>query len=196
MDMNMIAYNTNNTNDKNNIINTIKDIKQQIIIIETKLEQLRIFYITHSGKYDYQLAENFFKNLQDFIEKEYIKDVAYLQARFGDEVYFIRYYTNFNKNILNKYIEYSKSTNPNNNTIEVIKSNKQEADTLFNIICDEKEDKLFIKKLLLIQKLNHYENIIENNKKKRRYLVNSTITVLITIVITSIIIFKFYHFIN
>ena len=40
MDMNMIAYNTNNTNDKNNIINTIKDIKQQIIIIETKLEQL------------------------------------------------------------------------------------------------------------------------------------------------------------
>jgi hypothetical protein len=185
MDMNMIAYNINNTSDQH------KDIKQQIIIIDTKLEELRIFYITYCSKYDYQIAETFFKNLQDFIEKEYIKDIAYLQARFGDEVYFIRYYTSFNRNILNRYIEYSKSTYRNNNTCEVIKSIKQEADTLFNIICDEKEDKLYIKKLLLIQKLNHYENIIEHNKKKRRYLIYSCIMIVITTIITT----KLYHYI-
>jgi thiamine kinase-like enzyme len=169
----------------------IEELQQQINIIETKLEQLRVFYITYNGKYDYERAEIFLKNLQDFIEKEYIKDVAYLQARFGDEVYFIRYYTNFNRNIMNKYLEYSKYTNPNNNTPEVVKSNKQEADILFNIICDEKEDKLFIKMLLLKQKLRHIEHI-----KKKNYLINSCIMITIGIVITTIIILKFYHYIN
>jgi hypothetical protein len=92
---------------------------------------------------------------------------------------------------MNKYLEYSKYTNPNNNTPEVVKSNKQEADILFNIICDEKEDKLFIKMLLLKQKLRHIEHI-----KKKNYLINSCIMITIGIVITTIIILKFYHYIN
>lgn len=174
--------------------NIIEELQEQIIIIETKLKQLRIFYITYNGKYDYELAETFFKNLQDFIEKEYIKDVEYLQARFGDEIYFIRYYTNFNRNNMNRYLEYSKSTYLHNNTHEVVKSNKQEADTLFNIICDEKEDKLFIKLLLLKQKLTHIEHI-EYNKNKQKKL-NICIMISVITITTTIIIFKLYHYIH
>jgi len=173
--------------------NIIDELQEQIIIIETKLKQLRIFYITYNGKYDYELAETFFKNLQDFIEKEYIKDVEYLQARFGNEVYFIRYYINFNRNNMNRYLEYSKSTYLHNNTPEVIKSNKQEADILFNIICDEKEDKLFIKLLLLKQKLTNIEHI-EHNKKKQKKL-NICIMIGVITITTTLIIFKFYHYI-
>ena len=182
--MNMIASNN---------YNIIDELQEQIIIIETKLKQLRIFYITYKGKYDYELAETFFKNLQDFIEKEYIKDVEYLQARFGDEVYFIRYYTNFNRNNMNRYLEYSKSTYLHNNTPEVVKSNKQEADTLFNIICDEKEDKLFIKLLLLKQKLTYIEHI-EYNKKNKKF--NNCIIIGVIFITTIIIILKSFHYIN
>jgi len=180
-----------------NNYNIIEELQEQIIIIETKLKQLRIFYITYKGKYDYELAETFFKNLQDFIEKEYIKDVEYLQARFGDEVYFIRYfiryYTNFNRNNMNRYLEYSKSTYLHNNTPEVVKNNKQEADILFNIICDEKEDKLFIKLLLLKQKLTNIEHI-EYNKKNKKF--NSCIMISVIFITTIIIILKLYHYIN
>lgn len=179
-----------NTSNNNNIID---ELQEQIIIIETKLKLLRIFYITYNGKYDYELAETFFKNLQDFIEKEYIKDVEYLQARFGDEVYFIRYYTNFNRINMNRYLEYSKFINLNNNTPEEVKSNKQEADILFNIICVEKEDKLFIKMLLLKQKLNHIEHI-EYNKKKQKKLNISIIIAVVTIIII-IFTLKLYHYI-
>ena len=184
--MNMIKSNNNYS---------IEELQEQIIIIETKLRQLRIFYVTYNGKYDYEIAGTFLKNLQDFIEKEYIKDVEYLQERFGDEVYFIRYYTNFNRNNMNRYLEYSKSTNLHNITPELVKSNKHEADILFNIICDEKEDKLFIKLLLLKQKLKYIEHI-EYNKKRQNYLVNSCIMVTIATMITTIIIIKFYHYIN
>ena len=180
-----------NVSNNNNII---EELQEQIIIIETKLKQLRIFYITYNGKYDYELAETFFKNLQDFIEKEYIKDVEYLQARFGDEIYFIRYYTNFNRNNMNRYLEYSKSTYLHNNTPEVVKSNKQEADTLFNIICDEKEDKLFIKLLLLKQKLTSIEHN-EYNKNKQKKL-NICIMIGVITITTTIIIFKLYHYIH
>lgn len=185
MNINMIASNNDNI---------IEELQEQIIIIETKLKQLRIFYITYNGKYDYEIAGTFFKNLQDFIEKEYIKDVEYLQARFGDEVYFIRYYTNFNKNNMNRYLEYSKSTYLHNNTPEVVKSNKNEADILFNIICDEKEDKLFIKLLLLKQKLKHIEHIEYNNKKNKK--LNSCIIFGVIFITTTIIILKFFHYIN
>jgi len=180
-----------NMNTSNN--NIIDELQEQIIIIETKLKQLRIFYITYNGKYDYEIAETFLKNLQDFIEKEYIKDVEYLQARFGDEVYFIRYYINFNRNNMNRYLEYSKSTYLQNNTPEVIKSNKQEADILFNIICDEKEDKLFIKLLLLKQKLTYIEHN-EYNKKNKKF--NSCIMISVIFITTIIIILKLYHYIN
>ena len=185
MNINMIASNNDNI---------IEELQEQIIIIETKLKQLRIFYITYNGKYDYEIAGTFLKNLQDFIEKEYIKDVEYLQARFGDEVYFIRYYTNFNKNNMNRYLEYSKSTYLHNNTPEVVKSNKNEADILFNIICDEKEDKLFIKLLLLKQKLKHIEHIEYNNKKNKK--LNSCIIFGVIFITTTIIILKFFHYIN
>jgi hypothetical protein len=95
---------------------------------------------------------------------------------------------------MNRYLEYSKSTYLHNNTPEVVKSHKHEADILFNIICDEKEDKLFIKLLLLKQKLKHIEHIEYNNNKNKK--LNSCIIFGVIFITTTVIILKFFHYIN
>ena len=183
MDMKMLACNS----DKEQIVNDIKELKQKIILIEKNLQELRIFYITNKDKYDYELAETFFKNLQDFIEKERIKDVEDLQIKSfcpGDELYFIKYYTNFSRIIMNRYLDDTGLVNS--------ASFKQEADRLFNIICDEEESKLLMKMFILNQKLKLYEKkltelspepkcekpVIEN----KQYSVSDSVIFLIMIV--------------
>lgn len=151
----------NKTSDqyKEHIVNVIKELKQEIILIENKLDELRVFYITNKGKYDnYELADTFFKNLQDFIEKERIKDKATLRYEGGDELYFIRYYSDFSRSIRNSYICYSKEANKTTVTPEQIKEHKELADKFFNLICNEEEDKLFHKMLMFEKKLKYYEN--------------------------------------
>ncbi len=147
--MEMLACNS----DKEQIVNDIKDIKQQIILIENKLDELRVFYITNKGKYDHELARTFFKNLQDFINKEPIKDLEDLPIEtwgIGKDIYFINYYSYDNKQITGRYLEACCFAN----TPEGIK----QADKLFNYICNEEEDKLLHKMLMFEKKLKYYEN--------------------------------------
>jgi hypothetical protein len=158
MDMEMFACNS----DKEQIVNDIKELKQQIILIENKLDELRVFYITNKGKYDHELARTFFKNLQDFINKERIKDVADLYPSIkdwgiGEDIYFINYYSYANKAIIGRYLDNCSVAN-NFNTPGVINGFKQEADKLFNLIYNEEEDKLLHKMLMFEKKLKYYEN--------------------------------------
>ena len=46
----------NNEQLREHIINDIKELKQHIIVIEDLLRELRIFYITNKGNYDYKSA--------------------------------------------------------------------------------------------------------------------------------------------
>jgi hypothetical protein len=154
MDMEMLACNS----DKELIVNNIKELKQQIILIENKLDELRVFYITNKGKYDHELARTFFKNLQDFIEKERIKDTTVLRYGGEGELYFIRYYTGFSRHIIDCYIDYSRLANSTTDTPEQIKAHKEFADRFFNIVCNEEEDKLLHKMLMFEKKLKYYEN--------------------------------------
>jgi hypothetical protein len=143
---------------KEHIINVIKELKQEIILIENKIEELRIFYITNKGNYNYKLATTFFKNLQDFFEKERIKNLADLPTNqdFSQE-YFIRYYSKYSSNIIEKYIYDCRNTN-HPHTPESMILLKKEADKLFNLICNEEEDKLLFKMLMFENKLKYYEN--------------------------------------
>jgi len=155
--MEMFACNS----DKEQIVNDIKELKQQIILIENKLDELRVFYITNKGKYDVELARTFFKNLQDFISKERIKDDAMFCYNGGEHAYFINYYTIANINIINRYYEYSRCANNHNirtNNLPLPDGLPHDADKLFNLICNEEEDKLIHKMLMFEKKLKYYEN--------------------------------------
>ena len=143
---------------KEHIINVIKELKQEIILIENKIEELRIFYIINKGNYDYELATTFFKNLQDFFEKERIKNLADLPTNYDfTQEYFIRYYSKYSNNIIERYIYDCRKTN-HPNTPESMMLLKKEADKLFNLICNEEEDKLLFKMLMFENKLKYYEN--------------------------------------
>jgi hypothetical protein len=151
MDMEMFACNS----DKEQIVNDIKELKQQIILIENKLDELRVFYITNKGKYDHELARTFFKNLQDFINKERIKNVA--DTDLSEDIFFFNYYPHANKQIILKYLD-ACSVAQSSITPEVINGFKQQADKLFNLIYYEEEDKLLHKMLMFEKKLKYYEN--------------------------------------
>ncbi len=151
--MEMFACNS----DKEQIVNDIKELSEQIILIENKLDELRVFYITNKGKYDHELARTFFQNSQDFINKESIKDLADLPIEtwgIGKDIYFINYYSHANRKIIGRYLENSRCAN-NSNTPNGF---SQEADKLFNYICNEEEDKLIHKMLMFEKKLKYYEN--------------------------------------
>ena len=104
----------------NSDVNDIKELKQQIILIENKLEELRVFYITNKDKYDYdyKLAKTFLDKLQNFIEKEIINvDMYYIQGASGEHFelfnnYIISNYSNrFYSNTINNYMAYSEIYN-------------------------------------------------------------------------------------
>ena len=142
---------------KEHIINVIKELKQEIILIENKIEELRVFYITNKGNYDYELVKTFFKNLQDFIEKKHIKIVVDLPINdwgIGKNFYFINYCSHASKHIISRYLDDCQNAN-NSDTPNGF---SQEADKLFPFICNEEEDKLFHKMLMFENKLKYYEN--------------------------------------
>jgi hypothetical protein len=157
--MEMFACNS----DKEQIVNDIKELKQQIILIVNKLDELRVFYITNKGKYDHELARTFFKNLQDFINKERIKDLADLPIESWGlkDPYFINYYSDANIKIINRYYDYSQCANNHNirtNNLPLPNGLPHDADKLFNFICNEEEDKLIHKMLMFEKKLKYNEN--------------------------------------
>ena len=167
------------SNEKEHIVNDINELKQQIILIENKLRELRIFYITNKDKYDYdyKLAKTFLDNLQNFIEKEIINVDMYFMfdvrensldyehfRRFNDYIIFNYRHQDY-KNYIENYVAYSKTfNNPNIYTDPVqYKSDKITADYNFKLICkicNCGEDMLIIGMLIKEKKLKCYENLI------------------------------------
>jgi hypothetical protein len=147
---------------KEHIVNVIKELKQQIILIKNKLQELSIFYIINKDKYDYELAKTFFDNLQNFI---IINDIPATTDQVNNYK-FINYYNDSYNNLLNKYIENSSFINANNIPIEQIEKMMQIANESFNFICNEEEDKLIHLMLMHEKKLNCYENLTELYPKK------------------------------
>jgi hypothetical protein len=149
---------------KEYIVNFIKELKQQIILIENKIQEVRIFYITNKDKYDYELVDTFFNNLQNFIEKNINIEIVYLKKVFGNEKYnFIKYYNNYNKDLTTRYLCFSKEIiDFSNDTLGKLKLKhyKLQANNCFNIICNEEEDKLTHLMLMHEKKLKRYENLI------------------------------------
>jgi hypothetical protein len=158
----------NSDQHKEHIINVIENIKQQNIIIEKKLQELSIFYITNKDKYDYKLVKTYFDNLKKFIISNDMPPMTYIcnthPCKFIN--YFNNYYesTEFGSNVLNTYIEYSKYIInkhigfENQSEVEVwIKM----ANDSFNFICNEGEDKLIHLMLIKDKKLKCYENLLK-----------------------------------
>ena len=68
----------NNEQMKELLLNDIKELNQNIILMKDKLRELPIIYNANKGKYDYALTRPFFVNLQNFIEIEIIDiDMCY-----------------------------------------------------------------------------------------------------------------------
>ena len=140
---------------KEHIINVIEKLKQQNILIENKLQELSIFYITNKGKYDYELVKTYFDNLRKFIIC--MIDSYTIIASYHS---FINY--NINNNLLDNYIENSKyivnkHVGFENHSETWIK----EANNFFNAICNEEEDKLIHLMLMNEKKLKCYDNLLK-----------------------------------
>ena len=144
---------------KEHVVNVIKELKQQFIFIENKLQELSIFYITNNNQYDYELAETFFDNLKNFIT---INDIPSITSDVNNYK-FINYYNNDKyNNLLTAYLDYSKAIINNSSTIpDELKTLKQNANECFNFICNEDEDKLTHLMLIIEKKLKCYENLMK-----------------------------------
>ena len=172
----------NSDQHKEHIVNVIEKLKQQNILIENKLQELSIFYITYKEKYDYdydydydyKLAKTFFDNLKNFIENEIIinsDNFSYLESHvknyFGDYSDNYSYNTknfNYSKHYgtfierylfsLNSY--YSSSYRPDPDTPE-----KLQVDNNFNFICNYGEERLIFGMLMNDKKLKCYEKLLK-----------------------------------
>ena len=148
------------SNEKEHIVNDINELKQQIILIENKLRELRIFYITNKDKYDYdyKLAKTFLDNLQNFIEKEiinvdmynmYCSAIGELFETFNNYIIF-----NYCRRGYNHLIEYYVASS------ESFNNDKMTADNYLKLICNCGEDMLILAMLIKEKKLKCYENLI------------------------------------
>ena len=126
--------------DKKENENIIKELKIQNTLIENKLQQISIFYITNKNKYNYELAKTFLDNLHNFIEETNSQLIK--------------------SNNYNLYLETITNINnmPNDNNI---KSWKQSANKLFYSICNEEQDKLINQMHINEKKLKIYENLLD-----------------------------------
>jgi hypothetical protein len=153
----------NSDQHKEHIINVIERIKQQNILIENKLQELSIFYITNKEKYDYELVKTYFDNLKKFIKSNDMPPMTWICNTHPCK--FINYFNNYyesENNVLNIYIERSKHIVNKHIGFE----NESEvwikmANDSFNFICNEGEDKLIHLMLMKDKKLKCYENLLK-----------------------------------
>ena len=141
---------------KEHIINVIERIKQQNIIIEKKLQELSIFYITNKNKYDYELVKTYFDNLKKFIISNDIPIIKY--GGYTTQYKFIDFFNNYSESensLLNRYIEHSKYI------VHRSENFKDTANESFDFICNEGEDKLIHIMLKNDMKLKCYENLLK-----------------------------------
>jgi hypothetical protein len=133
-----MLLNTSDQHKKENE-NIIKELKIQNTLIENKLQQISIFYITNKDKYNYDLTKTFIDNLHNFeiTNSQFIKPKNY-------ELYL--------------ELIMSINNNPNHNNI---KSWKQEANQLFFSICNEEQDKLINLIHINEKKIKIYKNLLE-----------------------------------
>jgi len=142
------------------LVNDIEKLKQHNILIENKLKELRIFYITNKEKYDYKLAKTFLDNLENFIEKEIFgDDLSFIKGKIGDQSndlnnFIIINYCKSIKGFIEEYLCYS-------NMIINGGSNYKQADITFNFICNYGEERLIFRMLMNEKKLKCYENILK-----------------------------------
>ena len=160
---------------KKHILNDIKELKQNIILMKYMLKELRIFYIINKDiKSDYapnyRLAQNLFNNLSYFIEKEIIKDDVYIhgQIRFDNYLIFNNYFCDLLKdNVKNWIYSYNNMMSNYPYTTDDKEKNSRREDVIrsinryFTLICHYGEEILILGMLMKEKKLKCYENIIE-----------------------------------
>lgn len=153
----------NSEQHKEHIINVIERIKQQNILIENKLQELSIFYITNKDKYDYELVKTYFDNLKKFI---FSNDLPLtIITPNANQFKFINYYNDFSDSLLNnyytQYISYSSAGPSSHTDPKQSELLKKLANDCFNFICNEEEDKLIHLMLMNDKKLKCYENLMK-----------------------------------
>ncbi len=159
---------------KKHILNDIKELKQNIILMKYMLKELRIFYIINKDiKSDYvpnyRLAQNLFNNLSYFIEKEIIKDDVYShgQNSFNNYLIFNNYFCDLLKTNVNYWISYNNMMSDYPYTTDDKEKNSRREDVIrsinriFNVMCHYGEEILILGMLMKEKKLKCYENIIE-----------------------------------
>jgi hypothetical protein len=119
----------------------IKELEIQNTLIENKLQQISIFYITNKDKYNYELAKTFLDNLHNFIEKTNSQLIK--------------------SNNYNLYLEIITNINNIAPENEEIKTLKQKANQLFYSICNEEQDKLINLMHINERKLKIYKNLLD-----------------------------------
>jgi hypothetical protein len=120
----------------------IKELKIQNTLIENKLQQISIFYITNNDTDNYELTKTFIVNLYDFIEK--ITDMQFNKS----ENYIL-------------YLSTIKNINDNPQNKDLIMQQQNKAKQLLYSICNEEQDKLINIMLINEKKLKIYENLLE-----------------------------------
>ena len=132
-------------NNNEQIVNVIEQLK----LVENKLEQLRVFYEENKDTFNFEIVATFYDN---FIEIHITNEFSVF---FSNDNYknFLKYYKH--------YCDYPT-------VVDFDKKGKE----CFHQIYIVEQNKLFLKKLILKQKLAYYENLI---KKQHNSVITSVI---------------------
>lgn len=152
------------SNEKEHIVNDIYELKQQIILIENKLRELRIFYITNKDKYDYdyKLAKTFLDNLQNFIEKEIINIYnVRMYGGCGASVIFNSDGYDNCKHAIESCLITSQKVNKDGYIDGVWNNDKLCTDSFFILICCHLEEVLILGMFIKEKKIKCYENLMK-----------------------------------
>jgi len=142
------------------LVNDIEKLKQHNILIENKLQELSIFYITNKDKYDYKLIKTFFDNFLE-VHKKYSTDLVNNIPESDISPTSIFFSNDNYKSFFLGYWREAGNMNASWTIPEHCEMFKQSLKDSFNKICNEEEDKLFHLMVINEKKLKCYENLLK-----------------------------------